>query len=167
MKLIQGSVIKRLVVVSLIAGSGMMVGSAFAVAPNGNQGHGGCESMHGDMDHAKWEAHRAEHLAALKLKLKLKPEQEAAWSAFATASQAGMRAMHEGKQAERDEFAKLTTPQRLDKMLAKADERRAQLAERAKAVKTFYAQLTPEQQGVFDAESMPKRDMNMKMRMGK
>lgn len=163
MQLIQGSVFKKMVMVGLIAGSGVMASSAFAVETSSHHGHGGCESMHGEMNHAKMEAHRAEHLSALKLKLKLKPEQETAWRAFTTASQAGMRAMHEGKQAERDEFAKLTTPQRLDKKLTKMDERRAQFAERVKAVKTFYAQLTPEQQSVFDAESKPKRDMKMHM----
>jgi hypothetical protein len=57
----------------------------------------------------------------------------------------------------RGEFEKLNAPQRLDKMLAMADMRRAKLAERAHAVKAFYAQLSPEQQSAFDAEAMPGR----------
>jgi Spy/CpxP family protein refolding chaperone len=42
-------------------------------------------------------------------------------------------------------------------MLAMSEARRARMAERAQAIKAFYAQLTPEQQGVFDAEAMPDR----------
>jgi Spy/CpxP family protein refolding chaperone len=38
-----------------------------------------------------------------------------------------------------------------------ADKRHARMAERAEAIKAFYAQLTPEQQKVFDAEAMPNR----------
>ena len=52
---------------------------------------------------------------------------------------------------------KIETPQRLDKMLAMSELRRAKMVEHAQATKAFYAQLTPEQQGVFDAEAMPDR----------
>jgi len=55
----------------------------------------------------------------------------------------------------RDEFKKLTTPQRLDKMMALSDARRTRMLERNQAIKAFYAQLNPEQQKVFDAEAMP------------
>lgn len=44
---------------------------------------------------------------------------------------------------------------RLDRMQAMAEVRRARMAERAAAIKAFYAQLTPEQQKVFDAEGLP------------
>ncbi|MDP2026198.1 Spy/CpxP family protein refolding chaperone [Sulfuriferula sp.] len=108
------------------------------------------------MEHAKWEENRAQHLTALKdkLKLKLKPEHVVAWNAFAQASQPSMHAKGADKQAMRGEFEKLTTPQRMDKMLAMSDRRRARMVERTQAVKTFYAQLNPQQQSVFDAEAM-------------
>jgi hypothetical protein len=51
---------------------------------------------------------------------------------------------------DHDEGQALATPARLDKMLAHLDEMRARLATHAAAVKTFYAQLTPAQQKVFD-----------------
>jgi protein CpxP len=159
MKLIQGSFAKRAVMVGLIAGSSILAASAFAVSPAAQEGHGGCEAMHGDMDHAKWEAHRAEHLSELKAKLKLKPGQEAAWNTFAKSSQPAMHRKDEERKAARGEFAKLHTPERLDKMQAMSDMRRASMVERAKAIKAFYAQLTPEQQGVFDAQAMPGRHM--------
>jgi Spy/CpxP family protein refolding chaperone len=40
-------------------------------------------------------------------------------------------------------------------MQAMAEVRRARMAERAAAIKAFYAQLTPEQQKVFGAEGLP------------
>jgi Spy/CpxP family protein refolding chaperone len=54
-------------------------------------------------------------------------------------------------------MAKLTAPQRMDKMVAMADQRRARMVTRGQAVKVFYAQLTPQQQSVFDAETAQKR----------
>jgi Spy/CpxP family protein refolding chaperone len=96
-------------------------------------------------------------MAGLKEKLKLAPEQEAAWNAFAGASQPHPRPMGADREAMRAEFAKLTTPQRLDRMQAMAEMRHARMAERVTATKAFYAQLSPEQQRVFDAEAMPER----------
>ena len=68
-------------------------------------------------------------------------------------------ATHGHGQAMRSEFEKLNTPQRLDKMLAMSDMRRAKMAERAETTKTFYAQLSPEQQSVFDDEAIPNRNL--------
>jgi hypothetical protein len=158
MKLIQGSFTKRALIAGLIAGSGILAASSFAMSDGGPVSRAGCEARHGQKDHARWEARRAGHLAELKEKLKLTPEQEAAWSAFTRTSQPGMRLMGGDRKAMRDEFEKLSTPQRLDKMLAMPETRRARMAERAEATKAFYAQLSPEQQSVFDAEVMPKRD---------
>lgn len=157
MKSIQGLFTKRALMVGLLAGSGILAASAFAMTGAGPGSKGNCEVRHGQQIHAKWEEHRAQHLSALKQKLNLKPEQEAAWTAFASASQRTEHPVGMDRQAMRGEFAKLTTPQRLDKMLAMADQRHARMAERAQAIKTFYAQLTPEQQSVFDAEGMSGR----------
>jgi len=149
---------QRALVAGLLAGSGILAASSFAMTAGGPEGTRGCEARHAQHIHAKWEERHAEHLSELKAKLDLKPEQEAAWSAFASASQPGMRSTGGDRQAMLEELDKLNTPQRLDRMLAKADARRARLAERAEVIKAFYAQLTPEQQGVFDAESMLNRD---------
>jgi len=157
MKWIQGSFAKPVLLAGMIAGSGLLAASSFALPANGADGKARCETMHGQKFQAKMEAHRASHLAALKEKLDIKPAQEAAWSAFTNAAKPQVK--HDGKSREamKAEFAKLSTPERLDKMLALSDTRRAKMAERAEAIKTFYAQLTPEQQKVFDAEAMPKR----------
>jgi Spy/CpxP family protein refolding chaperone len=157
MKLTKLAFTKRALIVGLLAGSGILAASSFAMTAVGPEGKGDCEARHGQQIHAKWEARRAEHLSGLKGKLALKPEQEVVWNAFASASQPGMRSMGGDRQAMRGEFEILNTPQRLDKMLAMSDMRRARMVERAEAIKAFYAQLTPEQQSVFDAEAMPDR----------
>ena len=100
--------------------------------------------------------HRADRMAKmdkLKAELKLAPEQEAAWSAFVE------RTAHEPRMAgkngaQREDWSKLTTPERLDKMQARHAERGEQMAQRIDATKGFYAALTPEQQKTFDSQSM-------------
>lgn len=86
----------------------------------------------------------------------LAPGQEAAWNAFVEATRPAPR-VGAGREAMRDELAKLDTPQRLDRMLAMSEARRVRLVERAEATKAFYAQLSPDQQRVFDAEAVRGR----------
>lgn len=158
MQMNKGFFTKRALIVGLLAGSGILAASSFAMTAAGPEGKSGCEARHGQHVHAKWEERRAEHLSELKRKLELKPEQAAAWSAFASASQPGIRSMRGDRQAMHGELEKLDMPQRLDRMLAKADARRASQVERAEVIKAFYAQLTPEQKSVFDTEAMPSRN---------
>jgi periplasmic protein CpxP/Spy len=157
MKSIKTSLTKRALMVGLIAGSGILAASAYAVTDRGPAGKSGCEARQGHKDDGKWAERRAERMSELKEKLKLAPEQEAAWNAFASASQPGMRHTGADRKAMRGEFEKLNTPQRLERMQAMSEVRRARMAERAEATKAFYAQLTAEQQSVFDAEAMPGR----------
>lgn len=150
MKLIQRSFAKRALVVGLIAGSGILAASSFAMPAGDSANSEGC-GQHGKA-HGNGQENRAKHLSDLKEKLQLTPEQTAAWDTFAGASGKGM-APGMDKQAMRGEFDKLTTPQRLDKMMALSEARRAKMVERAAVVKAFYAQLSAEQQKVFDAEA--------------
>ena len=113
---------------------------------------------HRRMDHgdpakrfARMQEHRAKRMAALKEKLKLSPTQEGAWTNFAASTQPP--AGPPPQRPDRAEFAKLTTPQRLERMQARQSERTAMFAKRAEATKTFYAGLNPEQQKTFDAET--------------
>lgn len=156
MKLPHSTFAKRALLVGLIAGSGLLGVSAMAASTGGHAGKPGCEAGHDKATQGKWEAKRAAHLSALKEKLRLQPNQAGAWNAFAQASQPGMHHLHGDRHNMRDEMAKLTAPQRMDRMLAMSDQRRAHLMARSQAVKVFYAQLTPQQQSVFDAESLPK-----------
>ncbi|MHB1187524.1 Spy/CpxP family protein refolding chaperone [Thiobacillus sp.] len=157
MKSNRATLTKRALMVGLLAGSGILAASSFAMPDSGTAGKPGCEARHGQNADAKTGDRRAEHLAALREKLKLAPGQEAAWNTFAGASQPGMHRMGGDRKAMRAEFAKLSTPERLDRMQAMSDVRRAKMAERAEMTKAFYAQLTAEQQKVFDAEAMPQR----------
>ncbi len=156
MKLIPGSFTKRALMAGLVAGSGILAASSFAMTAGGPAGKDGCDARQGQKIHAKWEARRAEHLSELKEKLRLSPEQEAAWNTFTRATQPAMHPAGGDRQAMRGEFEKLNTPQRLDKMMAMSEARRARMLERSQAVKAFYAQLNTEQQKVFDAEFMSR-----------
>jgi len=110
---------------------------------------------------------RAKHLHDL---LQLRPDQDAALqsllAALAPSHMDHMGDHHMGPDhrgpgaggpgaAGHDDFAKLTTPERLDKMAAMMAEhtakRQAEFQKRAAAIKAFYAVLSPEQQRAFDA----------------
>lgn len=102
--------------------------------------------------HQRWAQRRAEHQAALKAQLKLTPEQDAAWNAYVSALQpANPDACH---RLNRDELAKLRTPERIDRLQALSAERAQRTDQRFQAIKTFYAQLSPEQQQVYDQQSL-------------
>jgi hypothetical protein len=156
MKSIRTSFAKRALMVGVLAGSGILAASSFAMPGSGAEGKPGCEARHGQKAEDRGARH-AERLSELKQKLQLAPEQEAAWNAFASTSQPGMHRMGGDRQAMRGEFARLSTPERMDRMMAMSEARRVRMAERAEATKAFYAQLTLAQQKVFDAEAMPKR----------
>ncbi len=89
-------------------------------------------------------------LAVLHDALKLTPAQAPAWNSFVEKSKPPVAAGRPDFEA----LSKLPTPERLDRMQALAKERQDRMAARTSAVKEFYAQLSPEQQKVFDAEFM-------------
>jgi hypothetical protein len=93
------------------------------------------------------------HAQHLRDALQLRPEQEPALRAFieATAPKPGD---FEKMRREHEERAKLTMPERLDRMAARMAERAQRFQAHAAAVKRFYAQLSPAQQKAFDAMPM-------------
>jgi len=101
----------------------------------------------GHGDPAEMRAHMAEHLRAA---LQLQPSQDAALNAFLDAMRPPGGTEQRGWHRQPGEMTHLTTPERLDKMLARADERHARMVAHVAAVKQFYAQLTPSQQKAFD-----------------
>jgi len=92
----------------------------------------------------------AQRLADLKQKLQITPAQEGAWTAFTTA----LQPTQPMQRPNRDEFAQLTTPERIDRMRQLRNQRMAEMDRRGDATKTFYAALTPAQQKVFDAQTL-------------
>jgi len=94
---------------------------------------------------------RAKRLADLKTKLQLNAAQESAWSSFAAARQPSEP---RAQRPDRDAFAKMTTPQRLDLMKERQASRAMAFERRADATRSFYATLSPAQQKTFDAETL-------------
>ena len=94
--------------------------------------------------------HRAKRLQELKVFLQLQSNQEADWSTFYAALQSPMVRPAPMNSAEME---KLTTPERIDKMMAMKAARDAQINLRMTATKTFYASLNPQQQKVFDTHA--------------
>ena len=114
---------------------------------------------------AHTEARRAEHIKFLHDALTIRPDQEAAFQAFAATlghhgdhkggmhhgMGHGMGAGGDRAQAGAAPRESLTTPERLDRMQKRMAERQAHFQQHADAVKAFYAALSPEQQHTFDA----------------
>ena len=108
---------------------------------------------HGMMHEAKIDAHRSErhqkHLNEMKVFLQLQASQESAWNAFETVMKTPMKRPTHHSMAEME---KLSTPERIDKMMAFKAERDLEITKRMDTSKTFYATLTPAQQKVFDTQ---------------
>lgn len=120
------------------------------------------EHRMGQRDPAKMQAWVAKRLGELKAKLRITASQEGAWTTFTAAMQppANMweRPSAEQRAEQRAEYARMTTPERIDKMRAMRTQRMtdmtAAMDKRADATKAFYAALSPEQQKTFDAEQL-------------
>ncbi len=105
---------------------------------------------HHPRDPAAHEKRMAEKAQKFQTALQLTPAQQAGWNTYREA----VKPQPHGKRMDRESFAKLTTPQRIDHMQQQRAERNAQADRRAQATKTFYATLSPAQQKTFDAESL-------------
>ena len=110
---------------------------------------------HGRMDPARTQEHMARRLDALKQKLQLTSAQEASWTAYIAALKPSMQ------RPDRAEFAKLSTPERIDRMRELRATRMAEMDKRGDATKTFYATLTADQKKVFDDETARRGQQGM------
>jgi len=148
----------RLVAISMaLAGTGLT-----SVAPAHAQPMMGEMSLHHDAGHAhermqkQWQQHQAE----LKTRLHLAAAQEGAWVAFVQGMKVPAKGMTQA--LDRDALAKLTTPERIEKMTAIHEANLAtmqtHIKQRSEVTRTFYSQLSVEQQKVFDAETLPKQE---------
>lgn len=102
------------------------------------EAHAGFMEHHGD----RMEKHHQK----LHADLKLTPDQEGAWKKLMDSEQS----MGKAEQEKHEDMAKLTTPERAEKMLAHMKAQQANLAEHVAAITAFYAVLTPEQKKIFD-----------------
>jgi periplasmic protein CpxP/Spy len=99
---------------------------------------------------ARMQERMAKRLGELKAQLRITPAQEGTWTTWTTALQPGARM----QRPDRAEFARLTTPERIDRMRALRTARNAAMDQRLEATKSFYASLSSEQKAVFDAVGM-------------
>jgi hypothetical protein len=100
-------------------------------------GHGMREGMR--------EQFMARRLARLKEALRITPAQESAWTTYTTALRPAQR-----QRPDIGEMARLSTPERIDRMRALRAQRMAEMDRRGEATKSFYAGLSAEQKRVFD-----------------
>ena len=134
----------------ILAGLAIAALSASVYARGGED----CDYMeHGPMmgmNSGRMEKMHEKHLATLHDKLKLSAQQETAWKKFA-ASEPMRGNLNRPDPAEME---KLNAPQRLEKGIEHMRTMETKLTEHLKALKEFYAVLTPEQQKTFD-DQMP------------
>lgn len=90
--------------------------------------------------------HMAKRAAELKAKLKLSAEQEDSWNTYVAA----MKPAANAPMPKREDIAKLTTPERLDKMRELRKQHEAEADKRDAATRSFYGSLSAEQKKVFD-----------------
>ncbi|QXZ08742.1 Spy/CpxP family protein refolding chaperone [Comamonas sp. Y33R10-2] len=105
---------------------------------------------HGEKRGGDRMEHMQKRMAKLKADLKLTSAQESAWTTYTNAIKPAERPAR----GDREAFAKLSTPERIDKMREMRAKRNAQMDSRADATKAFYAQLNAEQQKTFDSASL-------------
>ena len=139
---------RSLIAAAILAG---IAGVSVTAIAQGAGPQAGIQSPRMEQMHKRHTERHAEHQTQLKAALKLTAAQEAAWNAYVAGTAPNPPAQAPGMSKE--DWSKLTTPQRLDKMQAHRAERDAVMGKRIDAVKTFYAALTPEQQKVFDAQA--------------
>lgn len=100
---------------------------------------------------ARMQEHMAKRLGELKATLRITSAQEGAWTTWTSALQPTRGKM---QRPDRAEFARLTTPERIDRIRAMRAARSAEMDKRLEATKVFYGSLSSEQKAVFDAVGM-------------
>ncbi|MBK7422465.1 MAG: Spy/CpxP family protein refolding chaperone [Propionivibrio sp.] len=142
----------RILVTSILLASSLGVVAAPLVTDPQNCGPMGPRGENWKQRSGNIEMHHQKFHAALKLM----PEQEGAWKKLMDSEPA----MAKSRPANSEDWSKLTTPERADKMLERMKEHQAQQTEHVAALKDFYAVLTPEQKKTFDDfHSSPRAGM--------
>lgn len=99
--------------------------------------------------------HMTQRATALKARLKLSAEQEGAWTSYVAA----MKPPAKPPLPSRTEIAKLSTPERLDRMRELRKQHEAEFDQRDAATRAFYGTLSAEQKKIFDDNTgRPFRD---------
>jgi hypothetical protein len=166
----------RKVIASLVAAAALAVSGSFVYAqPQGagpGQGAGNCmqgaghgpgmrgHSMRthfGESHHGRWSNPAAAvegHLAALKVELKITPDQDKAWQAFTAKAKTQADAMiaRRAQVSEKTSAAKLSAPELLAQRTERMKQGVASMETMTAAVKDLYGVLTPEQKTLADQQ---------------
>ena len=152
---------KKLLTAAAIAGLGLTT-IAFA-GPWG----GDCPMGHGKM-RGDWQGrvemmqqHHAERMELLEARLKLKPEQQAAWKSFLTAQTAHHDTMMKIREEMRDK--ETTALAHFEERVQGMEQRLTSMKTMLKAATDLYAALDPEQKKVMD-KFFTDRPMHRMMR---
>jgi protein CpxP len=119
--------------------------------------------LFGAMAHAQMPAPQtpppSPQLQQLHDALNLRPDQDAAWRDYLRSTAVNPQEMAQRRDGSQ-RMAGLTAPERVDLSVQMMKLDLASLQLRGAALKNFYASLTPDQQAVFDRETMrPPRGM--------
>ena len=162
-------------------GGGALAQVSSGGPPGGEHGPWGPGAMRPGMAdmHQRMEERKAAHMKALHDALNIRPDQEAAFGAFASAMASGhdMDGHHADRMdgdrmhGDHEDMDNLTTPERLDRMAQRIDEHiarmRAAFQRRADAAKALYAALNPDQRRTMDAlETLKATDEERDEKMG-
>ena len=101
---------------------------------------------HRKFDPAKAEEFHQKRIARMKEMLHITPAQESAWQTFVAKTKMTPPPKREG----RKDMARLSEPERLEKMLVHFKAMEARMQEHLIAVKGLYAHLSPEQKTIFE-----------------
>lgn len=101
-------------------------------------------------DPAKMQEHMEQRAKRMHEALKITPAQEGAWQAYLNALKSNMP---QHGQFDRAAFKQMPAPERMEKRIEMSRNHITRMEANLAATKTFYAQLTPEQQKLFDEKA--------------
>jgi len=145
--------ISRISTFTLLASAFLFV--AGPVQAQHMMGNGSMYSRDGSCHHSMM-SQNGKQLSKLKSRLRLTKEQMPAWDEFSKS--VNTPPVWSDADQGKDALAKLTTPERLEKMTAMHDKNivamQAHMKQHSEAVLKFYNQLTTDQQKIFDVQAM-------------
>lgn len=148
---------RHLLTATLLAGFGLAAVAQPQTPPTPPAGPDPGAMMQGDpgrmMDPARFQQMREQRMARrldeLKRILQLTPQQEGAWNTWTAALKPTPH-----QRPDRAEFARMTTPERIDRIRVLHSQRSAEMDRRLEATKVFYGSLGAEQKRLFDAQGL-------------
>lgn len=140
--------------------SAVVLGASAQMSPGAGMGAGmpadaggmPCQGVAGRHHYmmGQWGGHMAQMSKELHDKLKLNADQETAWKTLVETMKPPAGRMP----PDFGELEKLTAPERMEKMMERMKLHQEAMGEHLAAMKTFYSTLSPEQQKVFDTETL-------------